>query len=96
MRREDRRTTILHPETAAMLLSVLPAGGDVPNVNDPDICRYCRRHQCVGVCPTAALDSRMDSLLSIDAHRCVSCGACLSACYEFNNLSWSPRSGEAR
>ena len=88
MRKEDRRAFLLHTELADTLLGVATKGETVPRVNDRDICRHCRRHQCVAVCPTGALTTRIDERLNIDADRCISCGACVVACFEFANLAW--------
>ena len=71
-----------------MLLAATVTGSSRPSINDADICLYCRRHQCIAVCPTAALSSRNDGRLDFDEHRCVGCGACAVSCYEFVNLSW--------
>ena len=91
MRTEDRRAYVLHPETADMMLGHVEPGPLVPALNDRDICLHCRRHQCIATCPTAALATRSDGRLEIHEDRCVSCGACVVACFEFTNISWRPR-----
>jgi Fe-S-cluster-containing dehydrogenase component len=93
MRKEDRRAYVLHPETADLLHRQMDAGSLVPALNDRDICLHCRRHQCIGTCPTDALETRSDGRLEIHESRCVSCGACVIACFEFVNITWRPRAG---
>jgi ferredoxin-like protein FixX len=82
---------VLHPETANSILAASTPGAFIPSLNDPDVCLHCRRHQCIAVCPTAALATRGDGRLAIEAIRCVSCGSCQIACYEFDNIAWRPR-----
>jgi Fe-S-cluster-containing dehydrogenase component len=91
MRKEDRRAYLLHPETADLLLRHMDQGPLVPALNDGDICLHCRRHQCIASCPTGALETRTDGRLEITEDRCVSCGACVVACFEFTNITWRPR-----
>jgi Fe-S-cluster-containing dehydrogenase component len=91
MRKEDRRAYLLHPESADLLLRHMAKGPLVPTLNDPDICLHCRRHQCIASCPTGALETRSDGRLEIHQDRCVSCGACVVACFEFNNVAWRSR-----
>ena len=95
MRKEDRRAYVLHPETADLLLRHILSDGPVPELNDRDICLHCRRHQCIASCPTAALSTRSDGRLEIETDRCVSCGACVIACYEYTNIIWRERDAGA-
>lgn len=96
MRKEDRRAYVLHRETADLVLRHTSSTGLVPELNDRDICLHCRRHQCIASCPTAALSTRADGRIEIVPDRCVSCGACVIACYEYKNLAWRERSAGAR
>ena len=91
MRKEERRSYVLHPETADLLHGSMVSGPLVPALNDRDICLHCRRHQCIATCPTDALETRSDGRLEIHESRCVSCGACVIACYEFTNITWRQR-----
>jgi ferredoxin-like protein FixX len=91
VRKEDRRAYVLHQQTADLLLRHMVVNGPVPALNDRDICLYCRRHQCIATCPTAVLSTGSDGRLEMDPERCVSCGACVLACFEFTNLSWRER-----
>jgi Fe-S-cluster-containing dehydrogenase component len=79
---------LLHQETADLVLASASADDGRPSINDGDICLYCRRHQCIAVCPTAALSTRADGRVDLDSRRCIGCGACVVSCYEFANLAW--------
>lgn len=93
MRREDRIASLLHPETADLLLEAISGSDHRPAINDVDICLYCRRHQCIAVCPTSALATKDDGRIEFAENRCVRCGACVVSCYEFGNLAWARISG---
>jgi Fe-S-cluster-containing dehydrogenase component len=96
MRREDRIAELLHPEIADLLLNTIASSESRPTVNDQDICLYCRRHQCIAVCPTGALTTRGDGRIELIENRCCGCGACVLSCYEFGNLAWIPNPGVSR
>lgn len=89
MRREDRLAFLLHPETADLLLASAVRTDRLPRLNDVDVCLYCRRRQCIAVCPTGALTARTDGRIALDDDRCIGCGACVISCYEFGNLAWT-------
>ena len=91
MRREDRRAYVLRPEKADLVLAHSQRGPLVPLLNDRDICLHCRRHQCIATCPTGALETADDGRLTVKEDRCVSCGACVVACFEFTNITWRDR-----
>ncbi len=89
MRDEDRRAYVLHPEFAQSLSAVSVDSGRVVAIQDHDICLHCRRHQCIAACAYGAITSAPDGRAKVDASACVGSGACITACYEFHNLTWS-------
>jgi Fe-S-cluster-containing dehydrogenase component len=95
VRREDRLASVLHPEKGDTVLRATTIDGPVAAINDGDICLHCRRHQCVAVCPTVALTTRDDGRIAVHDARCITCGACVVACYEFHNVAWRARTAVA-
>ena len=91
MRNEDRRAYLLHRQAADLILEHAAQGALVPALNDRDICLHCRRHQCIAACPTGTFETDTDRRLTVKEERCVSCGACVVACFEFTNLTWRER-----
>jgi Fe-S-cluster-containing dehydrogenase component len=89
MRAEDRRAYILHPEFAVALRRAAPPTGRVASIQDADICLHCRRHQCIAACAYGAISTQADGRARVDPDACAGSGACLTACFEFHNLTWA-------
>ncbi len=43
-------------------------------------CMHCQQPICMEVCPTAALQQRLDGIVFIEERRCIGCGYCEMAC----------------
>jgi len=43
-------------------------------------CMHCQEPICLEVCPTSALQQRLDGIVFIDDQRCIGCGYCEMAC----------------
>jgi carbon-monoxide dehydrogenase iron sulfur subunit len=66
-------------------------------IDQPHVCRLCRRTPCVEACPTAALyrDEHLGTgAILVRADACVGCGACVEAC-PFGVVALHPESGLA-
>lgn len=54
-------------------------------------CYHCADPQCVAVCPTFAMQKRVDGIVFVDQEKCIGCMACQKACLwsipQFNPLS---------
>src|SRR5512136_2070576 len=50
-------------------------------VDEPHVCRLCRRTPCVGACPTKALykDGTTGAVL-LASEKCTACSACVDVC----------------
>jgi carbon-monoxide dehydrogenase iron sulfur subunit len=64
-------------------------------MDEPHVCRLCRRPPCVSSCPTQALrvDDTTGAILATPAD-CDGCGACVKAC-PFDMVSLHPETGLA-
>lgn len=59
----------------------------------PMRCMHCEEPACLEVCPTGATSQRDDSIVMVDAEKCVGCKACILACpYEARTL-WNEKAG---
>jgi len=66
-------------------------------IDQPHVCRLCRRAPCVEACPTAALyrDEEMGTgAVLVRPDGCIGCGACVEAC-PFGVVALHPESGVA-
>ncbi len=64
-------------------------------LDQPHVCRLCRRAPCVAACPSGALykDERTGAVL-LRADDCIGCSACVDAC-PFGMAALHPESGMA-
>lgn len=58
----------------------------------PRLCQHCAHPPCRQACPTGALWQREDGIVLLDAERCNSCQACVSAC-PYGAITYSTESG---
>lgn len=57
-------------------------------------CNHCAASPCTTICPTAALFTRADGIVDLDARRCIGCRACMQAC-PYDALHIVPGEGTA-
>lgn len=43
-------------------------------------CNHCDLAPCVEICPTSALNRRLDGIVDFDNRRCIGCKSCMQAC----------------
>ena len=58
----------------------------------PRVCRHCGKPKCVEACPTGALKSQPDGIVSYDVALCDSCYKCIEAC-PFDAIRQHPAGG---
>lgn len=46
----------------------------------PYHCMQCDEAPCLGVCPTGANHRKPNGIISVNAEKCIGCGACVKAC----------------
>ena len=57
--------------------------GEYPRVDlrfVPRHCMHCREAPCVSVCPSGALEKRLDGIVTLDGDTCIGCRSCQEAC----------------
>ena len=58
----------------------------------PSVCVHCAIPLCVEVCPTGALQKRVDCIVSLDKDICIGCRYCMVAC-PFGVPQYSDKNG---
>lgn len=87
LRATNNRATRLNDDIPTHLAGLTFQYGMTVHISDPDLCLHCWQHQCVSVCPTASLTTRLDGRMSLDEQNCCGCIACMHVCSEFNNIA---------
>lgn len=61
------------------------------------LCNHCTHAPCTRVCPTQATWRRSDGVVAMDAHRCIGCRYCMTACpFGARSFNWeNPQPGPA-
>ncbi len=79
--------------TAAARLRVVKM--EAVGLDEPHVCRQCRRAACMEACPVEALSrEEATGAVLVNPDLCTGCGACVAAC-PFGMAALHPRTGKA-